>query len=307
MFISLCIIFLNLVSNNAICFEENSTILYVGGKNTGNFSSIQDAIDNSNTNDTIYIFDGTYNESIVIDKSINLIGFDKNTTIILGNKDLYTIYIKSTGVKIEGFTIQNGEIGVYVSGSEYSSINITGNIISNNQDGIRLYNSSNNIITDNFVENNSDYGIVLYESKDNLISENSLFNNREALIIGRWSNNNVIYNNNITMHDFGIKIDFSFNNKVYKNLITNGMNGIFLNYAKNNNVTNNTIMYHDKAGIFLSYSEDNIISPNIFLDNYQDVKEKSSPPKIKAPGFEILMVIFAILLFTVLKKKSLKF
>lgn len=306
MSISLVLIFLNFVFNNAICIAENTTILYVGGKGAGNYSSIQEAIDKSDNNDTIYVYDGTYDESIVIDKSINLVGFDKNSTYILGNMSLYTIFVKSPLVNVEGFTIKNGKIGIYVSGPDYSSNNITGNIISNNQEGIRLYKSSNNKITDNFVKNNTDYGMVLYESKDNLISYNYLINNREALIIGRWSNNNVIYHNNITIHYFGIKIDFSFNNIVYKNLITNGMYGIFLDSAKSNNVTNNTIMFHDTSGIYLSNSEDNVISQNIFSDNYQDIKEKSNPPKIKVPGFEILIAFCAILLFLVLRKKLLR-
>jgi len=45
---------------------------------------IQDLIDNASDGDTIYIPSGIYYENIIINKAINLIGEDKDTTIIDG-------------------------------------------------------------------------------------------------------------------------------------------------------------------------------------------------------------------------------
>ncbi len=39
-------------------------ILYVGGGGPGNYTSIQEAIDNSTTGDTIFVYAGTYAENI---------------------------------------------------------------------------------------------------------------------------------------------------------------------------------------------------------------------------------------------------
>ena len=36
--------------------------LYVGGNGTGNYTSIQDAIDNASDGDTVYVYNGTYIE-----------------------------------------------------------------------------------------------------------------------------------------------------------------------------------------------------------------------------------------------------
>ena len=52
---------------------EAATIVVDAGGN-GNYSKIQDAIDNASVGDTIYIWDGIYFENIVIDKSITLLG-----------------------------------------------------------------------------------------------------------------------------------------------------------------------------------------------------------------------------------------
>ena len=46
--------------------------LYVGGSGEGNYTKIQDAIDNSSHGDTVYVYNGTYYESLKITKSIRL-------------------------------------------------------------------------------------------------------------------------------------------------------------------------------------------------------------------------------------------
>ncbi|UCD12997.1 MAG: hypothetical protein JSW60_05370, partial [Thermoplasmatales archaeon] len=60
-------------------------IFYVGDNGSGNYSSIQDAIDNASGGDTINVFNGLYNENIILNKSINLVGENKDSTIINGS------------------------------------------------------------------------------------------------------------------------------------------------------------------------------------------------------------------------------
>ena len=83
--------------------------LYVGGSGPGNYTRIQDAINASSDGDTVFVYNGTYYENVVVDKSINLIGEDKNITIIDGNgsRDVILLTRFSEGVTINGFTIQN--------------------------------------------------------------------------------------------------------------------------------------------------------------------------------------------------------
>jgi len=53
------------ISNNG------RSILYVGGSGPGNYSKIQDAIDNASEGDTIFVYNGTYNEQINVNKPFN--------------------------------------------------------------------------------------------------------------------------------------------------------------------------------------------------------------------------------------------
>jgi parallel beta-helix repeat protein len=301
----LIINFLNVLTEIEFCNESKGKILYVGGSGIGNYSKIQDAIDKSIDRDIIYIFNGTYNENIVINKSINLIGNDKTKTSIIGNNSLYTILIKTQRVNITKLAIEKSRVGIYISGYNNSNNNISNNIIAENWEGIRIQNSSNNIIINNFIENNANYGIVLYESRKNQIKNNTFIDDHTAIFFGRWSDKNEIFNNNITENIFGINLEYSFKNLIYNNSIANGTRGISFSFSKDNNATNNIIKNHDHSGIFLSDSDENIILPNMFSDNYQDIKKDSKPPVVKTPGFEIFFMIIAIIIIKMLRKKSI--
>ena len=63
--------------------------LYVGGSGSGNYTKIQDAIDNASDGDTILVFSGTYYENINIQKQLLLKGIDEyNAPLINGGRDI---------------------------------------------------------------------------------------------------------------------------------------------------------------------------------------------------------------------------
>ncbi len=325
-FILITSVFVNIGS----CEETNESIFYVGGTGNGNYSSIQEAIDFAHSGDIVFVYNGIYYENLVINKSIEIVGQNKDATVIDGNDGLYTVIINSSKVSISGFTIQNGVIGLFISGSNILSKNtiqwnilkdningiylqsssyenvISKNMINNNAEGIHLYNSSNNSVTNNTIEYNAASGIILWETSDNnIISGNNITGNSRGIFLKRWSNNNIISKNNITNNDrIGISIGYSFQNIIQSNVISNNVQGILMDSSNKNNITGNLIENNTRYGIYLSDSDDNIISQdNYFLDNGQDIGEKSSPPKIKIPGFEIILIFIAIWLVFLLKRK----
>jgi len=82
------IILLLLLSSSisiASSYELSSNdFIYVDDDGTADYTKIQDAIDNASDFDTIFVFSGTYYETLIINKSINLLGEDRENTIIDG-------------------------------------------------------------------------------------------------------------------------------------------------------------------------------------------------------------------------------
>ena len=109
-------IFMSITPSSAVDNVKKSTIpfsdgdiLYVGGNGTGNYTRIQDAINDAENGDTVFVYDDSspYLENILVNKSIKLIGEDKETTIIDGRNYENTILIVSDNVYLYGFCIQN--------------------------------------------------------------------------------------------------------------------------------------------------------------------------------------------------------
>ena len=127
-FIMICSIFT--VFSVERCEATSEKILYVGGE-LGNYSNIQDAIDNASAGDIVFVCNGSYYENVVINKAISLTGEDRDNTVIDGSGLGSVVSIFSDLVNISGFTIENGAVGIYLD--SYSNDNsISGNYITDN-------------------------------------------------------------------------------------------------------------------------------------------------------------------------------
>ena len=229
--------------------QQNIHGYFVSIEGKGYYSSIQDAIDAASFNDTIYVSKGTYFENIVITKPIQLIGEDKNTTIINGNGSGTVIQISADYVKISGFAITNGgplyqnkDAGIKI-GSSYNTISYC-NISSNKCHGLILYgypDTTNNIIKFNTFSNNK-YGVFAESAKTNNISSNTFTNNTDyGLYLWDQSDDNTISDNIITENNYAIRIKGSTINTVMKNLIMNNKNGLYFCCGADNNIVYNNV------------------------------------------------------------------
>jgi parallel beta-helix repeat protein len=255
--------------------EQSSTIsrgetLYVGGNGDGNYSSIQDAIDNASDEDTVFVYDDSspYYENVVVHKSINLIGEDRNTTIIDGNYIWDVLFVFADWVNISRFTIRNGgdDGGIVLLGS---SSNIIGNTISNNWMGIYLHESNDNTIMGNTISNNALGMLLGRHSSGNTITDNAISNNGYGIYLTSYSNDHTITNNIITNNEYdGIKLVDTSHNIITGNNISNNEDGIYLYTSNSNTITGNTISSNYYHGISLDWnSSSNTITGNIISNN----------------------------------------
>ncbi len=263
------------------------------------YTTIQEGIDAANPGDTVYVHASVYYENVIINKTINLTGENKDTTIIDGNGSSNCIFVNSVNyVNITGFTVKNGTFGVYINSSSYS--NIRGNsIINQTIGGISLNHSSKNNIIDNFICDiinkssgwNKLYGIYLNDSSENIIETNRVYNlSAERYIYGfhfTSSSNNTISTNhvyNLTTANrsaYGMYLLNCHNNTMDSNNISelnrnDDSLGIYLSSSQYNNITSNHIFNlsanRNVRSIRLAGSSNNIIKSNYLFNNTAKIK-----------------------------------
>ena len=98
------------------------TVLPTGAE----FTPIQAAINRAIPGDTILVSSGTYQENLLLDKKINLIGIDSGggAPILDPSNKGNAIEILADGCSVEGFIIQNTEVlnGIHIKSNENTII-----------------------------------------------------------------------------------------------------------------------------------------------------------------------------------------
>ncbi len=263
--------------------------LYVGSDS--NYKTIQDAVDNAVSGDTIYVKNDTYYESVTINTNdIDLIGNSTTDCKIMyyyngsSTSDFAAgINITADDVTVSGFNISvsgNYTYGIHAYNS-YNIIVDNNNISTtgpNNGDGIYF-----NAIWDSKIENNNittsgyySHGIHFYGpvcSNNDIINNNITILETNSIGIQFWSgpNKNTISGNTLNIFEYsayGINMNLGCeNNDFIDNTITTFGDygyGIVLGQCNKNNFTDNTIdtFGPDARGIHLSFSDQNNLTDN---------------------------------------------
>lgn len=241
--LGLLIAFLLLTIVFSGCFEEEKESS--NGENIP-VAYIQQLINNASIGDSIIIPIGTYIENVSINKSIILVGEDREKTIIEGSID-----ISADNVTLSNFTILNGT-GVIIMGYEMT--------------GSTLY-FYNNIITNNIITDSTHSGVSLKWAFNTKVTNNIIENNREGIWIQYAGNNNVEDNYISNNTEEGIAIGFSWENTFNRNNIENNEYGIYIDFnGERNNITQNTIKSNSKYGLYTyNWSNNN---NNIYTNNF---------------------------------------
>jgi parallel beta-helix repeat protein len=251
--------------------EKNSAgikTIYVDNEGSKDFTSIQDAINTANEGDTVFVYAGTYNENLVINKSINLIGENKNSTIIIGNGDNDGIYIGKNQINVSGFTVNSG-LGTRAVRIVTSFNTISDNNLSDNSWGIYMNNAPNNIISKNIIGNNIE-GIQMWNSDECTFSGNIVFSNYSHSNFGVYGdscNQTIFSNNTVFKYNRGVQFFSSDNCTIYRNVIySTGVALNFGNYCSYNIISYNNI-YSNACGINFNWCNNNMIFSNNFINN----------------------------------------
>jgi len=230
----------NPISTKTIYVDDDNVDGPWDGSQEHPYRMIQHAVDNSYNGDTVFVYNGIYAEFILINKSIDLLGENKESTIIGGENQIrkHRIIIDEDEVKINGFTIQdsgNGCFGIYAQENNFEI--------------------SNNIVKDN------GYGIWI--SGKGSVFNNTIMRNQKG--ISSRSNNNSIYNNLIADNNKGIEVFGDFCTYTKNRFLDNSI-ALLLLHANSNIISDNQIENNNEA-ITVSNSDDNEVTKNNFINN----------------------------------------
>ena len=284
-------------------FTNNTEVVYIDddfnnmtyGWQIDHFNRILDGIDVISKNGLVYVFNGSYYENVIIEKSLSLIGENKNTTFIEGHTSGDSIKIVADGVTIRNFTLQNcyNNSGVSIFSNDihvadciiqgnhrgisapsedinFRNVRIENNTIINNNcncnipfnGGIRIYSSEKIVIANNVIRNNGRHSILIRGSGADRISNNILEGGYIGLECDSYKN--ISSNYFLGTKSSAIKCNDGFN-FVNKNYIINCGNGISLKGNNNRVFMNN---FQD-INVAISYGGDssyNRINENNFID-----------------------------------------
>ncbi len=263
--------------------QAEAAIITVNNNGSGNYTSIQEAVNSAQDGDTILVSPGVYRENIKINKELTILsnpilsGSQINRIYVIGaGPDNAIFSVNSSNVTISGFHIAGvfsrkdiyNEVGLYLEGVRNCSL--SNNTLMLNDLGIVLNNSQGNYVNGNLVSLGSE-GIILDNSKENVLSNNLVVKNNQGILLNN-SVNNTLVNNTAGSNEVGVFLQTSQGNKLVYNLILKNEYGIHCQAAGSNILTNNNL-YINGIGVYLRGSSNNSFYENEFINFLNAVDE----------------------------------
>lgn len=281
----------------------------------GCYKTIGAAVTAAHAGDTINVAIGTYNEGVVIGKSLTLVGANETATVINATNKSNGVYVDGidypglTDVTVTGFTIENANYeGVLVTNA--SGITIWNNQVFSNDKKLNFVKSTcaGQPVWETSESDDCGEGIHLTGVSQSTVAGNLVESNAGGILISDdtgATHDVLIYNNSVNsnVYDCGITLashpaaalTHSVNPLgVYHITVASNQSvanggagvGIFASvpYAANygNSVVNNTLMSNALPGVTMhSHTPnqtltDNIITANYISGNAQDTEDAAT-------------------------------
>jgi len=256
----------NLICNIADSNNKYGIVIHHSGRNT----LVQNSASNNTYNFKLagfqdFHFDNNIDTTNLVEGKPIIYVRNASNRVYDASTNAGTIYvIESKNLLIENLILSGNEHGILLWNTTNSQIeNVT---TSNNNYGIFLQNSNHNILTSNRV-NDNEVGINLQQSNNNALVSNTITPNNGYGIHIIESNNNTLASNTVSFNYKGMTFLHSQNMLLNYNKITANYEGLTLTYTNNSVLMYNVIDSNTWYGVNLVYSIQNNLTNNNITQN----------------------------------------
>lgn len=274
----------------------------------GSITSISAAVHAASNGDTIEVHSGTYNENLVLDRQLALVGIGK--PVIRGIRESSVVTVAADHCAITGFVIEHsGETLV----EENSGILLkAGNArIENNElrdvlFGIYLFHSDHNYIAGNSIQGrplpdigDRGSGIHVWNSSYNTLERNTIFETRDGMYL-EHAYHSLIRGNKVHDLRYGLHYMYSDDNVFEENLFYNNVAGAAIMYSNRIRFQRNAFLHnrgYASYGILFQADEDCFAEGNVIADNavgiFMEALRKSTLEHNLLAGNDVALKVFS--------------
>lgn len=262
------------------------------------YPTVQSAIDNVAEGSSIIVRNGTYVESIYINKPLKVLGWVGDRPILKSAPGDNVVYIQANYVTFSGFEIngmQNSGAGIKIVQSNHGEI--SDNLIHGNGYGLYMWDSSNMTLRNNSIWGNSRNLCVWGLFLEHFLHDIDVSNIVEGKPACYWINER----DRTVPADAGYVAIINSTSIMVKDLVmSNNLDGVLITYCKFSTIQNVTSVNNDygihmlassentinqnnsslcSIGLLLDLSWDNYVTRNLLSGNKQGILLSYSPLK----------------------------
>jgi nitrous oxidase accessory protein NosD len=258
---------------------STTSVWQVARDGSGQFTLIQEAIDQASSGDTILIKAGTYAEDVTVHSKdhLTIIGEGRDQVFITGEKRVGSLHIGkwpygATNVTIQGLTVfQHGGLGVGIfngSGVSLKQIHVKGMVFSQQVQGVH--------IEDCVIEHSETTGLAFANSTGTLVG-NTIRHHDHGVALG--GNSEVALRQNVisdNLFEAVLMTDESSATVIQNTFVRNGGGLAF--HDKAEAVVRGNIIGHSKVGFLFAPQSQTTLAFNALYDNQGDYLLHGTPP-----------------------------
>jgi len=250
----------------------------IGGNAGVQYQSVQAALDAAPPGAVVRVYPGTYNENLILKKTVRLVGI--GNPVIRGTGRGSIVLILADSCQVRGLIVEHsgGDLQAEDSGILVKSRSavLQDNRLRDVLYGIYLLRANGAVIRNNTISGRSwlelgerGAGLHFWDSPDNIVEDNTIFDARDGFYI-QSSPGNQVRRNKVFRVRYGVHYMFSDRNTFEDNMFSHGIAGAAIMYSSDIQFRRNAFVHNrgfSSFGILFQDCERCLAEQNLVIDN----------------------------------------